>query len=338
MKWEDEYYFDPEDIRIESRSLSVNYIMDLISRDEINISTEFNRRSIWTIQQKSLLIESLLLRIPIPSFYFYEDNKWKLHVIDGVQRLTTIYEFINDYFNLKTLNILHDCRNMYFGDLPQKYKYRILQTQLQVNVIDARTPKQIQFEVLRRLNSGGTSLTAQELRNTVATEETRNLLNRMANNYFFQNIINSRNDRFQLQEYALRFIAFFRAYDPFHKEVLFTRGTMGDFLDDHFYEINNDSSYFDTYVMAFDKSLEYIYALLGDSHVFKDLRRNKNLIIVMLVVLSNMEDIKGIDEQRLKLTLNNLEHIESYFKSKKSYKHKVLMYFDVVNLILLGGN
>ncbi len=87
--------FDAEKIRVDQQMLSVKYMLELMEQNLIELNPGYQRRRVWKDnKRKSLLIESLMLRIPIPAFYFYENEDGKYQVIDGQQRLTTIKEFV----------------------------------------------------------------------------------------------------------------------------------------------------------------------------------------------------------------------------------------------------
>ena len=82
--------FNPEEIKVHAKSFSLRLISDMIDDDDINLSPDFQRNFVWNSAQKSRLIESILLRIPLPMFYFSEDEVGRITIVDGLQRLTTI--------------------------------------------------------------------------------------------------------------------------------------------------------------------------------------------------------------------------------------------------------
>ena len=93
--------WDPEKIRVHTKHYSLRQIVEMIADDDIDLAPDFQRRYVWKDRQRCGLIESLLLGIPLPSFYFNEDASGRLQVVDGVQRLTTIFWFVHEKnFNL----------------------------------------------------------------------------------------------------------------------------------------------------------------------------------------------------------------------------------------------
>ena len=95
--------YNPDDIKVHSKQFSIKLIYEMIENEDIDLNPEFQRHFVWNSKQKSRLIESILLRIPLPMFYFAEDEDGKISVVDGLQRLTTIKEFMDNKFPLKNL-------------------------------------------------------------------------------------------------------------------------------------------------------------------------------------------------------------------------------------------
>lgn len=233
--------FDADRIRVEQKMLSVKYCKEMLDSHKLHLSPGFQRNKVWRERKrKSLLIESLMLRIPIPAFYFYEDEDSNYYVIDGLQRLWTIQEYLEGGFRLRELQYLQSvCGDMKFVDLPPKYINRIYQTQLAVNVIDSRTPSQVKFDIFRRINTGGVPLNTQEIRNSIAKPEVRQFLKDMTNSEEFASATGGVNDiRMAAQELVLRFIAFYNAFDRITDKLSYEGGNMEAFLDEAFNGLN----------------------------------------------------------------------------------------------------
>ena len=86
--------WDPTSIKVITKAFSLRNLIDLINEDSLDLAPEFQRSQVWNLSQKTQLIESILLQIPLPAFYFAEDADGKMSVIDGVQRLSTIDDFV----------------------------------------------------------------------------------------------------------------------------------------------------------------------------------------------------------------------------------------------------
>lgn len=163
--------WNPEQIRVSTSAFSLRNILDLIDEDSLELAPDFQRGQVWRSDQKSLLVESLLLQIPLPAFYFAEDSDGAFRVVDGLQRLSTLHAFVRGVdsgFTLTSLDHLHDLEGRRFTDLPVPFQRRINNTQLTVNVIDPSTPREVTYEIFKRINTGGTPLNAQEIRHCMS--------------------------------------------------------------------------------------------------------------------------------------------------------------------------
>ncbi len=149
---------------------------------------EFQRRKVWSPAQKCRLIESLLLRIPLPAFYFSTAADGKMQVVDGLQRLSTIHDFVrggpkgeDNSFRLKNLEYLSDLEGKNFKAIENtSWARRILSTQLSVNVVDPQTPEQVKLDIFKRINTGGSFLNAQEIRYCMTGKKVRGFLNKLS--------------------------------------------------------------------------------------------------------------------------------------------------------------
>jgi hypothetical protein len=153
-------------------------IRDMIDRGEaINLHPEYQRRLRWTTAQKSRLIESLLLNIPIPPVFFYENDAARYEVMDGQQRLNAIREFFSGSFALSGLKVLSPLNGLRYPKSPPRMKRTLdrasisaivllMESETDVTSKSSVTLKDIRRLVFDRLNTGGMKLNAQELRNS----------------------------------------------------------------------------------------------------------------------------------------------------------------------------
>ena len=203
--------FDPEKIRIRTVNVVVDQIVTRIQYEEIDLAPDFQRMmDVWNDERKSRLIESLLLRIPIPVFYVAADREEVWSVVDGLQRTKTIFDYVTGEFTLQRLEYLTNLDGCSFTQLPHRMQRRIRETQLVVNVIDPGTPEEVMFNIFRRINTGGVTLNGQEIRHALHPGPVRKYLKELAESYEFKRATDYsvRDRRMEDRECVLRFIAF----------------------------------------------------------------------------------------------------------------------------------
>ncbi len=256
--------YDAEKIRVDTKNFSLRQIFDMIEQGDIDLSPDFQRHFVWDNLRQSRLIESILLRIPLPMFYFAQDEEGRITVVDGLQRLSTIYNFMQDKFKLKGLEYLDNNNEKIFSSLDPKYARWFNMTQIFANIIDPQSPTRVKYDIFRRINTGGRPLNNQEIRNSLASRALRQRLTEMANSQEFKNATgwSVKDTRMEAQEFALRFMAFSEYYSE-DKEFKNYAGNMNHALDDvtdKFSKYANDQ--LDKFMVKFKN------AMLNASHLF----------------------------------------------------------------------
>jgi hypothetical protein len=204
--------WDPTTIRVDTKPYSLRNIVDMVKEGDLELAPDFQRKKVWGPVQKSRLIESILLRIPLPAFYFSSDEQGLLQVVDGLQRLSTINDFVNGRFVLNGLEYLQkDVGGKRFDTLPAIWSRRVYSTQIIANVVDPQTPDQVKFDIFKRINTGGSPLNAQEIRHCMSKKRSRDFIHRLVSRPEFRLATSEKlqdHPRMVDREVVLRFAAF----------------------------------------------------------------------------------------------------------------------------------
>lgn len=203
----------------------------------LNLTPLFQREEVWNLKQKSELVESIIMGIPIPVFYVKEQPDGIYVVVDGKQRLTTLFEFIDDKFPLGNLSILKDYKGKHFSELSPLDQNKIEDCSLTVNVIKAPTSDRVMFDLFDRVNRGGTRITNQEMRNALYQGNATELINRLAKSDMFIEVTEGGASPKHMKDrlVVLRFIAFYLWREQLSKDtesgvVLDYKSNIEDFL------------------------------------------------------------------------------------------------------------
>lgn len=305
--------FDTDSISITSKIVALDTVLRRIKNKTIKLAPDFQREYVWDIKRKSQLIESMMLKIPLPMFYVSEDRNGIWEVVDGLQRLTTIKNYVlgddNDGkgFKLKGLEFWSDIYDgLDFFNLEKqpsnvKVVNNILETELSFIVINPETPEKVKRNIFKRINTGGMRLSNQEIRHALYQGRASDLLKSLVEDRIYGIVINNtvKDNRMAGRELILRFLSFyFLTYNTY-------KGDMDDFLSNTMRAINGEVDLLPENIVIqsdaeivelFRTGLIRAYSLFGE-HAFRkslpnDLRKtpiNKSLFELWLCVLSKIK-------------------------------------------------
>jgi len=206
--------FSPSDISLSNPPMNLGDLIDMIKEGWINFGTEYQREeNLWSETQQSRLIESVLLGLRLPAFYFEEVNKRQWNIIDGLQRCCALRNFCVD--NTLTLSDLEFLSNEFNGkrykdfDFPTKRDVRMLP--ITVNILAKGVPDMVKYVLFKRLNTGGIPLTNQEIRNAIFSGPAIETIKRMAKSREFLKATEKKVEtkRKTDMDFASRFAAFY---------------------------------------------------------------------------------------------------------------------------------
>ncbi len=291
--------FNPKDIDITVETRSLDSIISRIKHSEIDLNTHFQRKGdLWANTIMSRLIESILIRFPLPAFYFDATNDDKWLVVDGLQRLSAIKRFVLNcdpaYVNssytqedilqgfdkplkLVGLEYLKECNGMTYDNLSATMKRRINEAQITTYLVKPGTPEEVVYSIFYRINTGGLMLNAQEIRHALNQNgKAPAYVEKLADFPIFKKVIKISDKRMQDRELVLRHLAFrmhnYQEYKP----------SMVRFLNRVMKELNSmDDDDLDSFKNGLVRSLQISSEIFGEeifskSVAFKDYKNSLN--------------------------------------------------------------
>lgn len=225
-----------DEVRIRHETRTVVDVMRRIERGFYVMDPEFQRAFIWKEEKQSKLIESVLMRIPLPVFYMAEDNEEHMIVVDGLQRLSTFRRFLKGELRLQ-LPERQDIHGKRFDKLVPKFQNRIEDCNLIFYIIDAKTPERARLDIFERVN-GGIALTRQQMRNCLYMGKATRFLKEEAQTRIFSEATGGslKTETMRDREFVNRFCAF-RILGP----EAYLRDDMDGFLAEGLKEMNRFS-------------------------------------------------------------------------------------------------
>lgn len=236
---------------------------------ELVLAPPFQRGKVWKTEQKRELIESLLMGIPIPVIYVFEDEQGIKQMVDGRQRISTIIDFMNGKFALDNLGLLPEFNGQRFSHLSPLYRSKLERYQLLVYVIEPPTPERVKYDIFDRVNRGGTQLNNQEMRNALYFGQSTKLLNELKELPSFKNATGGsiQSKRMRDQYIILRFLAFYLLRQ--HKIEFDYKSNLHDLLAFVMRYLNKaDAEILERLKMIFDSAMLRAFACL-DEDVFR---------------------------------------------------------------------
>ncbi len=307
---EREQPFSTKDIKVTPAPLLITNIVNRLKHNEIDLMPDFQRSGdLWNRPKMSRLIESILLRLPLPIFYFDVSDQDKWVVIDGLQRLSAIKKFIvDDNLKLGSLEFLKELDNKRYSELGRSYQRIIEETQILTYQVEAQTPKEVKYSIFNRINTGGLSLNLQEVRQALNQKgKGVQSLKEIACSDEFRRIVNIKSKRMIDRELVLRFIAFkHRGYNKL-------MSSMSNILDE---------------------TMEYIDNPKIDRDILKEYNRNFRDTLIFLEKLENRFNIGEknilfnktiVDKSKTKTLNRSLFEVWTVICSNLSYSERNIL-------------
>ena len=254
--------FNPNEIDVDISTVNLGSLIEQLENDEIDLQPDFQRAAdVWDNVKKSRLIESILLGLPLPSFYFSEDPvSQKLSIIDGLQRICAIRDFVlkeDEPLKLEGLQFLKNFEGLTFSQLARPEVKRIKSLKITMNTLRKGTPLDVKYIIFQRVNTAGEPLTPQEMRHALNQGPAAIFIKEMANMESFKKATNYsvKSKRMQDRDFVNRFVAFFIGYQDY-------MGDLDMFLNDKMGELNKMTpAQRNDIRVSFDKAMECCYEI-----------------------------------------------------------------------------
>ena len=253
-----------DEMLIRSDTRTIHDVIRRIDQGRYVMDPDFQRDFIWPEDKQSKLIESVIMRIPLPVFYLAEDDEGRVVVVDGLQRLSTFDRFVNNKLKLRLAD-QGDLNGKSFSELPPKFQNRVEDCNLIFYVIDSKVPERARLDIFERVN-GGVPLTRQQMRNSLFMGKGTRFLKIEAQTEMFRQATGGslRTSTMRDREFVNRFCAF---------QILtaseYRRDDMDQFLAESLRNMNRQSDDdLSRLSDAFRRGLENNY-LLFERHAFR---------------------------------------------------------------------
>lgn len=337
------YPYDPAytDIEITDTPFSIYEYLRQLEKGKINIQPDFQRNQIWDTVQKSQFIESIILNFPLPPIYLNETKDSTYIVIDGLQRSTALRQYYNNEFALEGIEALPKYNNLKFDKLPEPLKSKFEDKKLTVFVLKPSTQMVVIYDLFKRINTGGTQLNRQEVRNCIFIGKSTQLLKELSEEKNFKEAIDwgVRDTRMKDREVVLRYLAF-RWFD-YQSDYT---GDMSDFVETAMKKINIMSdSHIDEMKQDFHRVMKWSFLIWKEKNFRIPTSATRGTInTAILESVGNyissktetfLETNKSIIEENYFELIKNNIYFEAVTKSTGN-KTKVLNRFKIAYEIL----
>lgn len=340
-------------VKTQSLEYDLETLVKKIKKGVVKLDPDYQRRHRWSNETSSRLIESLILNIPIPTVYLSQDvdvdtetEESRYSVIDGQQRLTAVYKYLNDKYPLEGLDTLSELNGCYYKDLPPFLVRRLEERTIKCLRIDSTLDTQIKIDIFERLNSGSVKLEPQELRNAVLGGPFNDLCKDLSQTDDFRRLLqiklhdpdsNNRVQKMEDVELVLRFFALINGnYKSFKKTK--EKG-FKDFLSDVMDEYNKKKpEEYKSLVDQFNITFKMIHEQFG-STAFAKYKYESGKLVLQSKFNNAVYDALSVgchdlvlSNPKVKFDKKTATRFKDLFKVKEFYESVSGSYLDIAKL------
>lgn len=230
-------------VSFDSYDITLKQLYDMVLEHMVDIAPEYQRHFVWDQTRQSALIESLFLGIPIPSLFMATNKDASWEVIDGLQRLTTVLNFMGTNEELDGLKINHNklklsglekldsMNGLFYEDLPKSIRFMLQTRPLRITVLNDRSDFNVRYDLFERLNTGGVTLHEQEIRNCVYIGEFNDFIKHLAGNIDFRNVVKMTENAERSGSYEELVLRFFAYHEDSELFVHSVKGFLNDYME-----------------------------------------------------------------------------------------------------------
>ena len=304
-------------VAFDTYDITAKQLLDMVAEGQIKVAPDYQRHFVWKADRESALIESVFLGIPVPSLFMAtnEDSSWEC--IDGLQRITTLVNFVRPPFRpgvkdiatheltIEGIEKTPSLNGSKFSDLPETLKLNFLTRPIRITVLNDLSDYQVRFDLFERLNTGGIILHQQEIRNCVFQGEFNEFIKSCAADARLGKVFrkSNREGRGNMEEVILKFFAYFERRGDFKHSV---KEFLNTYMEDKTKAFNNRKLLSE----LFDKTLEALSNALPDG-VVRSERKNTTPLLLFEAVSVGVADVihagGNVNEDALRAILDDQE-------------------------------
>lgn len=311
--------------------MSFGEIIGMYGKQEIIISPDFQRLYRWSVQQRTRFLESILLGIPIPPIFVAENKDGQWELVDGLQRVSTILSFFGELkgpdakkhngWKCEEASLLPSLNGISVETMPKKYLLNIRRAVCRIEVIQWDSKWDMRYELFNRLNTGGTPLTAQEIRNCIFRGGLKRFyafIREAKNSELFKNVIpltTAQKQRLFDEDLIVRFVALVDDWGRVDSPIAeFATSYMQELLQSH-RDIDQRS------IERFYRVLKLLEPIGHSTFKVKSTFSSSLYDAVMIALASNLRAYEKSPE-RVRIALDELKHSEAFRSLRGSASSK----------------
>jgi Protein of unknown function DUF262. len=335
-------------VAFDSYDITLKQLYDMVLEGMVDIAPEYQRHFVWDSKRQSTLIESLLLGIPIPSLFMASNKDASWEVIDGLQRLTTILNFVGKNSELEKISIKHEklklsgldkldsMNGLYYDDLPKSMQFMLQTRPLRITVLNDRSDFNVRYDLFERLNTGGVTLHEQEIRNCVYIGPFNDFLKELSENTDFRAVVKMTANAERSGSYEELVLRFFAYHENAEQFVHSVKGFLNDYMEQKTKQFKDKES--KTLKKMFRKTFKTLNENLPDG-IVRGARKNITpMVLFEAISVGSAKAIasdKECDFTKLEALLNDIE-IKKATTGATNSKKMVLKRINIVKDTLVN--